>query len=174
MGYSSRFRPPTSLTTARLLPSGDQSAHCTFSSTSLGAPPASGALASVPTFTQVPVRWVLRATAISPVGETANNWVCSSPRDRDSAAPGRALKTSTGLPCHAALYKMVCPSEANRAERISPRRNVISWYLGFGNSERQNRSPATPPAPAPSTRPRPTRAAVNPPPRHAGVRVGGC
>src|SRR5437868_4878225 len=72
-GYSRRFRPPTSPTTARLPPSGDQSAHCTFSSISRGAPPANGALASVPTLTHVPVRWLFRATAISPEGETARS-----------------------------------------------------------------------------------------------------
>ena len=39
MGYSSRLRPPKSRTTARFVPSADQSAHCTCSSTSRGAPP---------------------------------------------------------------------------------------------------------------------------------------
>src|SRR5579872_1154551 len=48
MGYSSRLNPPNSRTTAKLDPSGDQSAHCTFSSTSRGAPPPSGTLPNVP------------------------------------------------------------------------------------------------------------------------------
>ena len=49
IGYSMRLRFPTSRATARLFPSGDQSASSTFSRTSRGAPPASGTRASVPT-----------------------------------------------------------------------------------------------------------------------------
>src|SRR6266852_146515 len=113
MGYSKRLRPPTSRTTARLFPSGPQSAHWTFSSTARGAPPAMGARASVPAVTQV---------------ETAMSSVGPSPRERDSTDPGRAVYTSIGSPCQVALYKMVCPSGANLAERTEPRRKVIGWY----------------------------------------------
>ncbi len=65
MGSSRRLRPPTSRTTARLVPSGDQSAHCTCSSISRGAPPESGARARVPILTQAPMALLLSSTAIS-------------------------------------------------------------------------------------------------------------
>ena len=48
IGYSSRLAIPDRRVTARLLPSGDQSASWTFSRISRGAPPASGTRASVP------------------------------------------------------------------------------------------------------------------------------
>ena len=103
MGYSKRFFPPESRTTARLLPSGPQSAHCTRSSTSRGAPPASGALASVPMFTQVPIALLSNRTANSAAEDTDMSCVWLSPMERDSGASGRAVNTSVGLPCQAAL-----------------------------------------------------------------------
>ena len=78
----------------------------------------------MPIVTHVPIARLSSRTAISPVEETDINCVRLRPIDRDSGASGRAVKTSTGLPCHAALYRMVWPSGAKRAERMLPRRKV--------------------------------------------------
>ena len=115
-----------SRTTASPLPSGAQSAHCTCSSISRGAPPESGARASVPMLTHAPIALLLSSTAISDVGEIDMSCVRPRPMERDSGASGRAVNTSTGFPCHAALYRIVCPSGAKRADRMLPRRKV-SW-----------------------------------------------
>ena len=93
--------PPESRTTAKLVPSGDQSAHCTFSRTSRGAPPARGARARVPMVTHAPMALLFSKTAISDVEETDMSWVWLSPMERDSGASGRAVNTSVGLPCQA-------------------------------------------------------------------------
>ncbi len=75
MGNSRRFRPPKSRTTARVFPSADQSAHCTCSNTSRGAPPTSGARASVPMLTHVPKALLFSKTAISDADDTDMSWV---------------------------------------------------------------------------------------------------
>src|SRR2546426_7922343 len=65
MGYSRRFCPPRSRTTAKFVPSGDQSAHCTPSRISRGAPPPSGTRASVPVLTKGSILRLPSSTAIS-------------------------------------------------------------------------------------------------------------
>src|SRR6202158_4747059 len=175
LGHSKRLRPPPSRTTAKLFPSGPQSAHWTFSSTARGAPPAMGARASVPVVTQVETAWLFNRRAISPEDEspgdeTAMSSVGPSPRERDSTDPGRAVYTSIGSPCHVALYKIVCPSGANLAERIDPRRKVIGVYTGeFAAWDPHTIFPVTRP---------PVAANRSPPAIHKGtsllaVRAGG-
>lgn len=70
-GYSMRFSLPTVRTTSKFDPSGDQSAHSTFSSTSRGAvQPVSGVRANVPNAPKNPGRVVgFNEIAISPFEE---------------------------------------------------------------------------------------------------------
>jgi hypothetical protein len=72
MGNSSTCPPGTARTMASWAPSGDQSANVTFSATSRGEPPDTGARAKVPArgANQRNGRG-LRSTAISPVREIA-------------------------------------------------------------------------------------------------------
>ena len=53
--------------------------------------------------TQAPMALLFSKTAISKVGEIDMSWVRLRPMERDSGASGRAVKTSTGFPCQAAL-----------------------------------------------------------------------
>ena len=68
IGNSSRLRPSTLRTTARLAPSAAQSAACTASRTSRGPPPASVERASVPMVTNGPAGRAASEIAISPAG----------------------------------------------------------------------------------------------------------
>src|SRR5579871_5017738 len=102
MGYSSRLSPPYSRMTTKLLPSGDQSAHWTSSSTSRGAPPDIGTLPNVPTLIYGSTLWLWSSTAISPSDEIDRTSAFDSPNGRDSGLPGRVMNSSIGLPSHAA------------------------------------------------------------------------
>ena len=53
--------------------------------------------------TQVPMALLFSSTAISAALEIDISWVRARPMERDSGASGRAVKTSTGFPCQAAL-----------------------------------------------------------------------
>src|SRR2546426_7125145 len=118
MGYSRRFCPPRSGTTAKFVPSGDQSAHCTPSRISRGAAPPSGTRASVPLLTKGSILRLPSSTAISPEADIESTSAFCSPKGRDSGLSGRVENSSTGLSSQAALYKTVLPSGANRAMRI--------------------------------------------------------
>ena len=71
-------------------------------------------------------------TAISPDGDTASTSAFVSPKGRDSGLSSRETNTSMGRPSQFAEYRIVCPSGANRAEPIAPRRNVSWWKVGGG------------------------------------------
>ena len=53
--------------------------------------------------THVPMALLFSRTAISDAEDTDMSWVRLRPMERASGASGRAVKTSTGPPCHAAL-----------------------------------------------------------------------
>jgi hypothetical protein len=71
---------------------------------------------------------------MSPDFEIARISAPTNPKGRDSGLSGRPTKISMGFPSHAAEYTTVCPSGANRAERIAPRRNVSWRNCGGGRS----------------------------------------
>src|SRR4029077_5038654 len=124
MGNSSRFRPFTSRTIARLFPSGDQSAHCTFSSTGRGDPPLSGTLASVPTCAYTPEGRLSIDIAISPEEEIAKSAAPPRLRDRDCGLSGLVINRSVGDPSQEAPYTTDCPLGVKCADRMVPRRKV--------------------------------------------------
>jgi hypothetical protein len=101
IGYSILNLLPTLRATAIVSPSADQSASCTPSSRSRGAPPTTGTRESVPSAGhQKKRRW--RERAISPLDDTASTSAPARPSGRDDALSMRVVKTSTGLPPHAA------------------------------------------------------------------------
>ena len=75
----------------------NQSAYSTPSSSSRGAPPASGARERVPLASQGLCWRSPRDKAISPFAETARRRVPVRPSARDSGLSVRVVKTSTGL-----------------------------------------------------------------------------
>ena len=123
------MRPNLLRATARSKPSGVQSAHSTPSSTSRGAPPASGTRAMVPLSTNAADECAFNITASSPRLDMLSSSVFSSPSGRESVLSKRVVNSSTGLPSRAAPYRIVCPSGEKRAARVVPRRNVRRWKL---------------------------------------------
>src|SRR5271154_1619145 len=105
MGYSMRLALPTVWETARLDPSGDQSASLTFSSTSRGAPPESGTRAKVPELpSDSPIK-----IAISPEELIERMRPSGKSSDRDSRLPERIEKIVIGSAPHWPLKRMVWP-----------------------------------------------------------------
>src|ERR1035438_3207972 len=88
--------------TARDWPAGVQSAHRMFSSTSRGAPPASGTLASVPDCVKGEKFSGCKETAISPFEEIARTWAGGWPMVGESELAKLVEKISCGRPSHAA------------------------------------------------------------------------
>ena len=103
IGYSSRYRSPTTWMTASSFPSGDQSASSTPSRTSRGVPPAMGARASVPSNTLKLLDRGRRSSASSSREEIARIKASFSPRERDPRVAARVENTSSGLVPHRAL-----------------------------------------------------------------------
>ena len=160
-----RLRPSTTRRTARLAPSGAQSAAWTDSSTSRGAPPDSDARASVPEVVKGPTARAPREMAISPAGDTASTEDGGNASAADSGASGRVEKIRMGAPFHAAPYTIVRASGAKRADQIVPSRNVRRWKEGRDRSA----------APVPSRYAEATRAAnaaATPAESHARDRRG--
>src|ERR1700680_4192154 len=93
IGYSMRFLDPTVRETARLDPSGDQSASVTFSRISRGAPPEIGTRARVPeaALLSAPIR-----IAISPAELIERILPAGRSRLRDSRLPVRMEKIAGG------------------------------------------------------------------------------
>src|ERR1700743_2209583 len=98
MGYSMRILPATRRTTARLEPSGDQSAYSTPSIISRGAPPPSGWRASMLENSKPSSKRCVLPTASSPDGETAKISGMDSFNGRDSVLPGFAEKSEEPTP----------------------------------------------------------------------------
>ena len=113
-----------SRTTARAVPSGDQSASWTPSITSRGAAPSSGMRASVPALSQPMVKRRRSDSASSPRDEMPSTSAPVRPSARDSRESRRAENTSGGVPSQAAPYTTVPPSGAKRAVNTEPRLNV--------------------------------------------------
>ena len=97
-GYSTRHFPEALRMTARLAPSGPQSAHCTSSRISRGAPPSSAAWATIPVQTKRPAQWRSRERAIWPVVETDRISASGSARALDSGLSGRVENSRQGCP----------------------------------------------------------------------------
>src|ERR1700676_4945535 len=119
IGYSIRFLPPTVRETARLDPSGDQSASFTFSRISRGAPPEIGTRARVP---ETPLLPTPTRMAISPEELIERIFPPGRSSGRDSRLPGRMEKIVGGSLAHCALKYTVWPSGENFAVGTSPRR----------------------------------------------------
>ncbi len=107
--------PSATRSTARLWPSGAQSAPITPSASFRGVPPLAETTASVPLWTYAfPVSKRGRSTASSPERETESSSAPLSP-SASSPALGRTWKTSRSLRSQSAERKIVSPSGAKRA-----------------------------------------------------------
>ena len=130
MGYSSRYRSPTTWMTARSFPSGDQSASTTPSRISRGVPPAMGARASVPSNTAQLLGRGRTRNASSSRDETARIKASVSPRDRIRGWP-LGWRTPRAGCCPSGR----CRGSSRRPVRTppSPRcrvRKVSLWNVG--------------------------------------------
>ena len=123
MGYSIRLRFPTWRVTARLFPSGDQSASPTFSRISRGAPPARGTRASVPIVSKPNWKWRPSETASSPVDEIARR-----------LAPAELQRTG---------FRALGPRRED-VERKSLPRGGVNHRLAVGSEPRGRDRPARP------------------------------
>src|SRR5581483_816899 len=116
IGYSSRLRPPTSCTAAKP-PFLSQSAEFTLTNISRGAPPASGALASVPlVICSFALCTACNESASSSDDEIASKYAGPKSSGRASGASDKVEYSCTGFPFHDAAYTTDLPSGANLAE----------------------------------------------------------
>src|SRR5579863_261795 len=102
-------------------PCGAQSANPTPSKDSRGEPPSTEARARIPSFHPHSIGGPrFSSKAISLEGDKANTSALVTPKERDSALPGRVQKSSTGLPSHEALYTTSGLPGTKRADQMVP------------------------------------------------------
>ena len=154
IGYSTRHLPSTRRMTARLAPSGPQSAHCTSSRISRGAPPRSGAWASVPLQTKRPAQWRSSESAIWPVARDREDLGLRQREGARLRALGarREEPARLALPGRAVDHGLAVGGEARGEDRPAPERQALE-----GREAAARRRPRRPRPSRPSRSPRGSR-----------------